>query len=202
MADTYNHRVKRIDLGAGDEVRLASAGAGAPAGYADGPAQAARFSEPGGLSYAGASSSSPTRTTTGCGWWTWQTGTVGTLEIDLSRRAHEPPRSVPALTWGLGVRHPGEGSGTAPGAGIRARVDGDRDEHRLRGALAGDEDAPQDVGDFIRPGRLFAVRAIGRAGDPDSTLGAWSDYLWALLRRASYYCTTVRHSGTDGFRGK
>ncbi|MGH2353513.1 MAG: NHL domain-containing thioredoxin family protein, partial [Chloroflexota bacterium] len=47
IADTYNHRIKRFDL-LYKEVR-SLVGTGAPAGYADGPAAAARFSEPGGL---------------------------------------------------------------------------------------------------------------------------------------------------------
>ncbi len=50
IADTYNHRIKRLDL-ARQEVR-AFAGAGPPPGYVDGPAPSARFNEPGGLALA------------------------------------------------------------------------------------------------------------------------------------------------------
>lgn len=50
IADTYNHRIKRFDLLYRRVETLA--GSGAPAGYAGGPALAARFSEPGGLALA------------------------------------------------------------------------------------------------------------------------------------------------------
>jgi thiol-disulfide isomerase/thioredoxin len=47
IADTYNHRIKRLDVGARRVARLA--GTGRP-GAADGPGRAATFYEPGGLS--------------------------------------------------------------------------------------------------------------------------------------------------------
>ena len=98
VADTYNHRVKRIDLGGlgslGDQGRReirSLVGAGAPAGYADGPAQSARFSEPGGLAYARGRLFVADTNNHRVRVVDLETGTVGTLEIDLSRRAHEPP---------------------------------------------------------------------------------------------------------------
>ena len=66
-------------------------GAGAPAGYADGPAQSARFSEPGGLAYARGRLFVADTNNHRVRVVDLETGTVGTLEIDLSRRAHEPP---------------------------------------------------------------------------------------------------------------
>jgi sugar lactone lactonase YvrE len=51
VADTYNHRVKRIDLDRG--VTMAWSGAGAPDGLADGDPQTARFSEPTGIAVGG-----------------------------------------------------------------------------------------------------------------------------------------------------
>ncbi|MDQ3701303.1 MAG: hypothetical protein M3442_10320, partial [Chloroflexota bacterium] len=95
IADTYNHRIKRLDLQT-REVRTLI-GAGAPGGFADGPGPSARFSEPGGLAIArgtlfvadtnnhrlrvvdlpGTAAESGRRP-----------GEVRTLEIDLSRHAH------------------------------------------------------------------------------------------------------------------
>jgi sugar lactone lactonase YvrE len=94
VADTYNHRVKRIDLGnPGDpgsgEIR-SLVGAGAPAGYEDGPGARARFSEPGGLSYARGRLFVADTNNHRVRVVDLATGTVGTLEIDLSRWAHEP----------------------------------------------------------------------------------------------------------------
>ena len=51
LADTYNHRVKRLDIAR--RVVTAWAGAGAPDGYADGDARTARFSEPTGIAIGG-----------------------------------------------------------------------------------------------------------------------------------------------------
>lgn len=50
VADTYNHKLKRLDPKTGECRTLAGSG---EAGHADGPAAAARFSEPSGLSAAG-----------------------------------------------------------------------------------------------------------------------------------------------------
>lgn len=50
VADTYNHKLKRLDPKTGECRTLAGSG---EAGHADGPADAARFSEPSGLSAAG-----------------------------------------------------------------------------------------------------------------------------------------------------
>jgi NHL repeat len=88
VADTYNHRVKRIDLGLRESRSLV--GAGAPAGYADGPGRTARFSEPGGLSYARGQIFVADTNNHRVRVVDLATGAVGTLEIDLSRRAHEP----------------------------------------------------------------------------------------------------------------
>jgi DNA-binding beta-propeller fold protein YncE len=88
VADTYNHRVKRIDLGLRESRSLV--GAGAPAGYADGQGRTARFSEPGGLSYARGRLFVADTNNHRVRVVDLATGAVGTLEIDLSRRAHEP----------------------------------------------------------------------------------------------------------------
>ncbi len=50
VADTYNHKVKRLDPATGECRTLL--GTGEP-GHRDGPGRAARFSEPGGLAAAG-----------------------------------------------------------------------------------------------------------------------------------------------------
>ena len=49
VADTYNHCLRTVDPETGDVVRLAGA---AEAGFDDGPADTARFYEPGGVSTA------------------------------------------------------------------------------------------------------------------------------------------------------
>ena len=94
VADTYNHRVKRIDLGLPGEP-LPGRGGG-PGGVRRRPGEAARFSEPGGLSYARASSSSPTRTTTGCGWSTWRRARWGRWRSTSPGGPTSLPRSLSA----------------------------------------------------------------------------------------------------------
>jgi sugar lactone lactonase YvrE len=86
VADTYNHRIKRIDL-ARREVR-ALAGAGFPSGHADGPASAARFSEPGGLALARGKLFVADTNNHQLRVVDLAAGVVRTLEIDESRRAH------------------------------------------------------------------------------------------------------------------
>jgi thiol-disulfide isomerase/thioredoxin len=107
VADTYNHRIKRLDL-ARRTVR-AFAGAGAPGGFADGAAPAARFSEPGGLTLArntlvvADTNNHRVRVldlTAGASGARGDAGdapalAVGTLEIDLSRHAHAHPAAAP-----------------------------------------------------------------------------------------------------------
>src|SRR5439155_20301103 len=56
VADTYNHKIKRLDPRTGECRTLL--GAGAP-GHADGAAGAARFSEPSGVSVAAGRLSTP-----------------------------------------------------------------------------------------------------------------------------------------------
>ncbi|HVG97199.1 MAG TPA: thioredoxin-like domain-containing protein [Chloroflexota bacterium] len=115
VADTYNHRLKRLDL-ARRTVR-SFAGAGAPGGYADGAAAAARFSEPGGLSLARntlvvADTNNHRVRVIDLAPEDGGALAVRTLEIDLSRHAHahEP---APA---------PGPGPGPGPGAQERAET--------------------------------------------------------------------------------
>ncbi len=92
IADTYNHRIKRFDLQAREVQTLF--GAGAPGGFADGPGKTARFSEPGGLAVArGTLFVADTNNhrlrviDLGNGTRGAEGGEVGTLEIELSRRA-------------------------------------------------------------------------------------------------------------------
>lgn len=86
IADTYNHKIKRYDL-LFREVRTL-VGAGAPAGYEDGPAEQARFSEPGGLSLAGNQLFVADTNNHRVRVVNLQTLDTGTLAIDESRRAH------------------------------------------------------------------------------------------------------------------
>jgi sugar lactone lactonase YvrE len=86
IADTYNHRVKRWDLGR-LEVR-AFVGAGAPAAHVDGPLAAARFSEPGGIALARGQLFVADTNNHQLRVVDLQAGTVRTLTIDESRRAH------------------------------------------------------------------------------------------------------------------
>jgi DNA-binding beta-propeller fold protein YncE len=86
IADTYNHRIKRYDL-ARREVH-AFAGSGAPAGYADGAAAQARFSEPGGLAVARGQLFIADTNNHHVRVLDLATRGVRTLEIDESRHAH------------------------------------------------------------------------------------------------------------------
>jgi sugar lactone lactonase YvrE len=89
VADTYNHRIKRLDL-ARREVR-SLVGAGAPPGMADGPGATARFSEPGGLCLARGMLFVADTNNHRVRVVDLAAGTVGTLEVDPTRWAHEPP---------------------------------------------------------------------------------------------------------------
>jgi DNA-binding beta-propeller fold protein YncE len=86
VADTYNHRVKRLDPRR-QEVRTLW-GAGAPGGYADGTGRVARFSEPGGLSLARGRLFVADTNNHRVRVIDLASGAVGTLAIDPSRRAH------------------------------------------------------------------------------------------------------------------
>ncbi|HEV2125505.1 MAG TPA: alkyl hydroperoxide reductase, partial [Chloroflexota bacterium] len=87
VADTYNHRIKRLDLQRVD-VRT-FAGTGAPAGFGDGAVEHARFSEPSGIvvarQYAFVADTNNHRVRA----VDLHSMQVTTLEIDESRHAHE-----------------------------------------------------------------------------------------------------------------
>jgi sugar lactone lactonase YvrE len=87
IADTYNHRIKRYDLRR-QEVRT-FAGAGAPGGYAEGPAPEARFSEPSGLAVSPRQLFVADTNNHRVRVLDLATREVRTLEVDESRRAHE-----------------------------------------------------------------------------------------------------------------
>jgi sugar lactone lactonase YvrE len=85
IADTYNHRIKRLDL---ERREIRSVAGGGVAGFADGQGGAARFSEPGGLSlgrgklFVADTNNHRVRVVD------LQRFEVGTMEVDESRRAH------------------------------------------------------------------------------------------------------------------
>jgi hypothetical protein len=94
VADTYNHRLKRYDLAA--RTVRSFAGTGAPGGFADGAGPVARFSEPGGLSLARntlvvADTNNHRVRVLDLAPQGGGAPAVRTLEIDLSRHAHEAP---------------------------------------------------------------------------------------------------------------
>jgi hypothetical protein len=86
IADTYNHRIKRFDL-LYREVRTL-VGAGAPAGYVDGAAASARFSEPGGLALGRGKLLVADTNNHRVRVIELAKLAVSTLEVDESRRAH------------------------------------------------------------------------------------------------------------------
>jgi DNA-binding beta-propeller fold protein YncE len=86
VADTYNHRIKRYDVQR-REVHV-FAGAGAPAGYLDGEATLARFSEPSGIAIARGQAFVADTNNHLIRIVDLDTRQITTLEIDESRHAH------------------------------------------------------------------------------------------------------------------
>jgi DNA-binding beta-propeller fold protein YncE len=89
VADTDNHRLKRLDLARREVHTLL--GAGAPGGFAGGAGSGARFSAPGGLAVARGKLFVADTNNHRVRVIDLASGEAGTLEIDPSRRAHDPP---------------------------------------------------------------------------------------------------------------